>query len=126
MGAVVERVRRYLDRLESLFWRGQRSGRVLALLAIVRLSRRGERITPESVAEEARRIAREHPETEWGVTLEAINAGLMSEILEELAREGVIEEVEGGYVLRRSGLLDPEAEIMGRFGHLLLYGGPAR
>ena len=126
MPGLVEKVKAYLERVERLFKQGKRSGRVLALLAVARLSMRDEKITPASVAEEARRIMREHPETNWGVSLEAVTEGFMSEILRELAREGILEEVEGGYVVRRTELIDPTAEIMGRFGHLLLYGGPAR
>ena len=126
MVSLADRVREYLSRLERLFRDGKRSGKVLTLLAIAKLSRRGEPITPEKVAEEARSIMAEHPETDWGVRPEDVTVEFVSDILRELARIGLLEEIEGRYRVRRTDLIDPTSEIMARFGHLLLYGGPAR
>ncbi|MCE4627877.1 MAG: hypothetical protein F7C34_01835 [Desulfurococcales archaeon] len=126
MASLAERIKKYLDRIEKLFRDGKRSGRVLTLLAVARLSTRGEPLTPKTVAEEARRIIAEHPETDWGVKAEDVTVEFVSEILRELAKAGVLEEIEGGYRVKRTDLIDPAAEIMARFGHLLLYGGPAR
>ncbi|MCE4625412.1 MAG: hypothetical protein F7C35_06065 [Desulfurococcales archaeon] len=126
MVQLAEKFKKYIERLERLFIDGKRSGRVLTLLAVVRLREKGKEITAENVAEEAKRIIRERPDIEWGVTEEQYTVDLAAELLRELARNGVLEEVEGGYVLRKYATLDPQAEILAKFGHLIFYGGPAR
>ena len=124
---ILERVRRALSELEERFRSGRRRGLVLTLLAVTRLQERGERVTPDSVAREARRIIREYQE-DWGVSYDEYTPGLASSLLRELVEMGVLEELsEGGFALVRAGENhDPVAEVYARFGYLIFYGGPAR
>ena len=123
---VAERVREFLRRLEERFRGGRRRGVVLTLLALARLEERGERATPERVAEEGRRIMREYP-GDWGVEYEEYTPGFVSEVLRELEDMGVVERLpDGGYRLAREEGYDPVADVYARFGYLIFYGGPAR
>jgi hypothetical protein len=123
---IVSKIREFLRKLEEKFKGGERSGRVLTLLAILRLSRRGEKITPETVTKEAHEIMRETPSIDWGVPEDAYTIELAGSLLKEFARLGIIEEVEGGYIIRCYQRFDPASEIYARFGHLIFYGGPSR
>lgn len=116
-----------LDRLLERFKSGERKGLVLTLLAALRLSREGKRISAESVVEEARRIMDEVPNVDWGVSREEYTVGLASSLLQELVEMGVLEEADAAlYRFRRYSDGDPRDEIMARFGYLIFYGGPAR
>ena len=124
-------LREKLDALLERFRGGKRKGLVLTLLAVVRLSDRGEKITPEKVVEEAHRIMEENPETDWGVSKDEYTVGLASSLLKELVEMGVldVEETPSGLVYKLSQTeegVNPRDEIMARFGYLIFYGGPAR
>ncbi len=123
---VAEKFRKALERLESRFKKGDRSGKVLTLLALAKLRERGEKATPEKIVEEARKIMEETPRIKWGVEKDEYNVGLASSILKELLEAGLIVEVDGAYYFIRQEGLDPVAEVYRKFGHLLFYGGPAR
>ena len=122
VSGLLERVRRFLDELKERFERGERRGVVVTLLAVARLLERGERVTPERVAEEVHAIMDEAPGVDWGVSREEYTVGMASSILRELAAMGVLEEVDGYY--RAPEGVDPRAEVYARFGHLLFYGHP--
>ncbi len=133
MARLIAELRRRLDELLERFRSGRRSGLVLTLLAVHRLAKRGEEITPESVANEAGRIIEERPDVDWGVSGEDDAPALAASLLQELVEMGVLEPdpaVEGE--LRRRFRVasyhdgDPMAEVYSRFGYLLFYGGPAR
>lgn len=97
------------------------------MLAASRLSDKGKTISPENIVREADKIMEETPDIDWGVNREEYTIGLASSLLRELVEIGVLEESEASiYVFKRYNTGDPRAEIMARFGYLLLYGGPAR
>ena len=120
---VLEKLRRFLDELKEKFEAGERRGLVVTLLAIARLTERGEEITPEKVRDEVHSIMGETPGTDWGVTKEDYTLDKATSLLEELAAAGFIEEIEPGTSrYRLVEAVDPRAEIYARFGHLLFYG----
>ena len=120
---VLEKLRRFLDELKEKFESGERRGLVVTLLAIARLTERGEEITPEKVRDEVHSIMGETPGTDWGVTKEDYTLDKATSLLEELAAAGFIEEIEPGTGrYRLVETVDPRAEIYARFGHLLFYG----
>ncbi len=128
---LLEEVKRWLDEVLERFRDGKRRGLVVTLLAVARLRERGEEITPESVAREARKIMEERPDVDWGVDAGAYDAELAGRILEELVEAGVVEAVDPlephparRYRVKSYPDGDPVAEIYARFGSLLLYGGP--
>ncbi len=122
---LIDKLREKLDILKKKFEKGERRGIVLGLLAVARLKKRGEPITREALCREAKKIMEEHPDIEWGV--EECTPGYISTLLRELEEMGVIEETPAGTIIvKRYNGSDPISEIYVRFGHLLLYGGPAR
>ncbi|MCE4600219.1 MAG: hypothetical protein F7C38_01450 [Desulfurococcales archaeon] len=116
-----------LDKLLEKFKKGDRKGLVLAMLAAIRLSDKGEKISPENVASEAKALMDEHPDIDWGVSREDLTPGLASTLLQELADMGLLEATDTlTYRLKPYKSGDPRAEVLARFGYLIFYGGPAR
>ena len=125
---IIVKIKEGLDKIKDKFEGGERNGLVLTILALDRALKRKERASVKDVVDEARSILDDKRlNVEWGVSYEEYDEELARKLIRELVELGLVEELEGGYFRFRSiGGLDPRAEIYARFGHLLLYGGPAR
>ncbi len=128
--AEIKDIKKKLDKLLEKFKKKERKGLVLTLLSVVRLSDKGEKVTPENVVSEAKRIIDESPHIDWGVSKDEYNVGIASSLLKELVEMGILDEEETPtgmvYMLARTRSGDPRSEILARFGHLIFYGGIAR
>ena len=86
--AVIERVKELVE--EFLEGRSEKRRRLLllTLVAAHKLRQRGEEITAENIAREARRLIQR---SEWGVEEEEYTEALAADLLEELVDMGVLE-----------------------------------
>ncbi|MEB3765412.1 MAG: hypothetical protein GSR77_04535 [Desulfurococcales archaeon] len=125
---IIAKIKEGLDKIKDKFERGERNGLVLTILALERVLKKKDKASIQDVVDEARSILDDKRlNVKWGVSYEEYDEELARKLIKELVELGLVEELDGGYYrLRYVGDLDPRAEIYARFGHLLLYGGPAR
>ncbi|MEB3760096.1 MAG: hypothetical protein GSR72_03925 [Desulfurococcales archaeon] len=126
--SIIAKIRRGLDKIKEKFEKGDRNGMVLTILALERALKNKDKVSIKDVVFEARNIIKKREiNVSWGVSYSEYNEELARKLVRELVELGLVEELEGGYYrFRYIEDLDPRAEIYARFGHLLLYGGPAR
>lgn len=125
---IIAKIRKGLDKIKEKFEKGDRNGMVLTILALERALKNKDKVSIKDVVFEAKNIIKNREiNVSWGVSYSEYNEELARKLVRELVELGLVEELEGGYYrFRYVGDLDPRAEIYARFGHLLLYGGPAR
>ncbi len=95
LGRVVEKVKALVEGFLGGGCDARRRRLLLALMAVQRLRERGEEVTAETVAREARRIIRENPGEQWCIAEEEFTPALAADLLQELVEMGVLEPEPG-------------------------------
>lgn len=103
-------VKEFLERVFKEFMEGKPKGRMLTLLTLLRLRSGHRGASVDAISREGRRIIRATKGSiDWGVDEESYTEEAVQAILEELARHGLIEEVEPGrYKIREDNDLVDE------------------